>query len=68
MEKATTVRLSPEKIARAAEVLGTKGLKPTLEAALDEVLAKQAWAELKQMMADGVFDLSAEEVRKQAWR
>jgi Arc/MetJ family transcription regulator len=68
VEKTTTIRLNPNKVARAAEVLGTKGLKPTVDAALDEVLGKQAWAELKQMMADGIFELSSEEVRRRAWR
>jgi Arc/MetJ family transcription regulator len=68
MEKTTTIRLNQDKVAMAAQILGTKGLKSTVDAALDEIVAKRAWSELKQMMVEGVIELSSEEVRKQAWR
>lgn len=34
----TTIELDTEKLAEVASVLGTKGIKPTVDAAFDEVL------------------------------
>jgi hypothetical protein len=52
----------------AAAALGTTGIRPTVEAALDEVLRLQAWDELQELLANGAVELSHEEMRRQAWR
>jgi Arc/MetJ family transcription regulator len=65
----TTIEIDEKKLARARRVLGTKGIKDTLERALDEVLAmelrKKAVARLVTL--DGT-DLADDEVMKTAWR
>jgi Arc/MetJ family transcription regulator len=68
VRRIATIRYDPVKLERAAKALGTKGIRPTVEAALDEVLRLESWKELKELAADGAFELSSEEVRAQAWR
>ncbi|MFZ0217029.1 MAG: hypothetical protein WAM30_13950 [Candidatus Dormiibacterota bacterium] len=68
MRKTATIRYDAAKLERAAAVLGTKGVRPTVEAAVDEVLRLQSWAELKQLASEGAFELTQEQVRAQAWR
>ena len=38
----TTIVIDPRKLARARRLLGTKGIKDTIERALDEVIAYEA--------------------------
>ncbi len=65
----TTIEIDDKKLSRARRILGTKGIKDTLEKALDEVLAmevrKKAVARL--MSLDGT-DLADPEVMDGAWR
>ncbi len=65
----TTIEIDEKKLARARRVLGTKGIKDTLEKALDEVLAmelrKKAAARLVAL--DGT-DVADADVMKDAWR
>lgn len=65
----TTIEIDDKKLSRARRILGTKGIKDTLEKALDEVLAmevrKKAVARL--IALDGT-DLADESVMKDAWR
>lgn len=68
MQKAATIRYEPEKMMRAAEVLGTRGVRATVDAALDEVLRIRAWEELRAALENGAIELTEEEVRQQAWR
>lgn len=48
MPRKTTITIDEEKLARAQEVLGTHGLKDTVDKALDEVVR----AELRRRLAD----------------
>ncbi len=64
----TTIEVDPAKRDAVAAVLGTKGLKATVDAAFDAVLQHQAGRELVRLAADGGIDLTNEEVESQAWR
>ena len=64
-----TIEIDEKKLARARRVLGTKGIKDTLEKALDEVLAM----ELRKNAVDRLIrlegsDLADGEVMRDAWR
>lgn len=65
----TTLVLDEQKLAKARRLLGTKGIKDTIERALDEVLAaelrRQAFERLRTMNG---LDLDDEDVTAQAWR
>lgn len=50
MKRRTTIEIDDELLARAREVLGTNGLKDTIEAALDEVVK----AELRRQLVDRI--------------
>ena len=47
----TALNLDREKVRRAAEVLGTKGATATIDAALTEIIARDARARLVERMA-----------------
>lgn len=68
MQKAATIRYDAERMRRAGEVLGTKGVRATVEAALDEVLRVRAWEDLRELLDNGAVELTAEEMRREAWR
>jgi len=53
---------------RASEVLGTRGVRATVEAALGEVLRIQAWEDLQSLLAEGAVELTEDETRREAWR
>lgn len=48
----TTLEIDDEKIARAQEILGTTGLKDTVDAAIAGVLRVAAWREMGELMRD----------------
>ncbi len=50
MKRRTTIEIDDELLSRARKVLGTKGLKDTIEAALDEVVK----AELRRQLVDRI--------------
>jgi Arc/MetJ family transcription regulator len=65
----TTIVLDQKKLAKVRRVLGTKGIKETVERAFDEILMmelrKQHVARLIEQ--DGI-DLGDDEVMADAWR
>ena len=65
----TTLVLDDRKLARARRLLGTKGIKDTVERALDEVIAadlrQQAFERLREMRG---LDLDDPKVMAHAWR
>ena len=63
----TTIEVDPAKRDAVAAVLGTKGLKATVDAAFDAVLRRQAMHELIRMAQEGGIELTNEEVEEQAW-
>lgn len=65
----TTLQVDDEVIARAREVLGTKGIKDTIDAALRQVIVVEARRrEAERMRTMRGLDLDDPEVMKQAWR
>jgi Arc/MetJ family transcription regulator len=63
----TTLEIDEQKLADAAEALGTKTLKETVERSLEEVIAhaaRQRWLERYSQPTD----LANDEVIRQAWR
>lgn len=48
----TTLEIDDEKIARAQEILGTTGLKDTVDEAIARVLRVAAWSDLAEPMAE----------------
>ena len=65
----TTLVVDERKLAKARKLLGTKGIKDTVDRALDEVIAadlrRQAFERLRTL--DGL-DLDNPEVMASAWR
>lgn len=60
--------MDDEQLARVSEVLGTRGLKATVDKAFVEVLAVHARRELaKQLASMHGLDLQDQEVMKRAW-
>jgi hypothetical protein len=68
----TLIDIDDDALRLAAEALGTKTKKDTVNAALAEVAARlrreQAWAELIEMAEDGVFDKGLEPGFKEEMR
>lgn len=48
----TTLEIDDEKIARAQDILGTTGLKDTVDEAIARVLRGAAWRDLGPLMHD----------------
>lgn len=66
----TTVVIDDRKIARVRKILGTKGIRDTVEGALDEVLAIRARRRVVEQLRtmDGLDEDVLRNVRKEAWR
>lgn len=47
----TTLEIDDEKIARAQEILGTSGIKDTVDEAIARVLRVAAWRDLRSVMS-----------------
>jgi hypothetical protein len=63
----TTIEYDPAKRDAVAAVLGTRGLKATVDAAFDAVLRQHAGRELVRMVQQGEVELTNQEVESQAW-
>lgn len=65
----TTLVLDDAKLKRARKVLGTKGIRDTIDRALDEVLALEARRRLVERLRrmDGI-DLDDPRIMASAWR
>jgi hypothetical protein len=65
----TTLWIDRRKLARARKILGTKGIKDTIDEALDQVLVMEARRRFvdKLRSLDGI-DLDDERVMAEAWR
>ena len=65
----TTVWIDPRKLERARRILGTRGIRDTVEGALDEVLAIQARRRLvEKLRSMNGLDLDDPPIMKEAWR
>ena len=65
----TTIELDERLVAQAAEALGTRGLKATVQRALEEAVARRLRQELLEQLSrmEGL-DLDDPEVMARAWR
>lgn len=65
----TTLEIDDAVLEDARRILGTRGIKDTVDAALHEVLSSQARRELVVQLAthDGL-DLADPDVMREAWR
>ncbi len=65
----TTLWIDERKLERARKVLGTTGIKDTIDGALDQVLALEARRRLvERLRALEGMDLADERVMAEAWR
>ena len=63
----TTIEFDPAKRDAVAAVLGTQGLKATVDAAFDAVLRQYAGRELVRLAQAGEIELTNDEVEDRAW-
>lgn len=64
----TTLLVDDRKIARARKILGTKGIRDTIERALDEVLVLDARVRhIERLRKMDGLDLDKPEVMARAW-
>lgn len=65
----TTIVIDEELLREASDVLGTHGLKATVDRALKEIVAIEARKQvIEQLRTMDGLDLDNEEVMSQAWR
>lgn len=65
----TSFEIDTAKVEAAKEVLGTKGLTDTVDAALDEIVKRRKREELLELLSTpGVLELNNPEVMRDAWR
>lgn len=66
----TTLLIDDKKIARVRRLLGTKGIRDTVEGALDEVIAIRARRRVIDQLRtmDGLDEDVLRNARKEAWR
>ena len=65
----TTIIMDEDLLERVSEILGTRGIKGTIDAALREVVAMDARRKvIKQLRAMDGLDLNRPEVMENAWR
>lgn len=69
MKRRTTIEIDDELLGKAREVLGTKGLKDTVEAALDEVVKAALREDLIRRLQDpDGFDWDAMLEARRSWQ
>lgn len=65
----TTIVLDQKKLAKVRRVLGTKGIKETVERAFDEILMMELRKQhVARLIAQDGIDLGDDEVMADAWR
>lgn len=65
----TSFAIDTAKVEAAKEVLGTKGLTDTVDAALDEIVKRRGRERLVELLSTpGVLELNDAEVMRDAWR
>lgn len=63
----TTLEFDETKREQVAEILGTEGLKATVDAAFDYVLGGRAFDEFVEAVKGGLFELDNEAIETRAW-
>ena len=65
----TTLEVDDELVARASAILGTRGLKATVQRALEDVVAREARRRFaRRLQAMDGLDLDDPRVLSEAWR
>ncbi|MGH2377107.1 MAG: type II toxin-antitoxin system VapB family antitoxin [Candidatus Limnocylindria bacterium] len=66
----TTLMVDDKKIARVRRLLGTKGIRDTIDQALDEVIAVRARRRVIEQLRtmEGLDENMLRNARKEAWR
>lgn len=65
----TTLEVDDELVARAGAILGTRGLKATVQRALEEVVAREARRRFaERLLTMEGLELDDPEVMAEAWR
>ncbi len=64
----TTLEIDDEVLDEARRILGTHGIKDTVDAALRAVRAQEARAALVDQLASGSLDLDDPAIMRDAWR
>jgi hypothetical protein len=64
----TSFEVDFEKLEAARQLLGTRTLTETVDAALDEVVKREGRKKLVEILRSGVLDLNNPEVMAGAWR
>jgi Arc/MetJ family transcription regulator len=68
-KRKTSLEVDPEKVDAAKEILGTKTMTETVDAALDEIVKRRQREGLLELLdTPGAFALDDPEVMKGAWR
>jgi Arc/MetJ family transcription regulator len=68
-KRKTSFEVDPEKVAAAKEILGTKTLTDTVDAALEEIVKRKQRERLIELLFDSDgLELDDPEVMKSAWR
>ena len=68
MKRTTTITYDEETLRAVEAVLGTHGLKATVDAAFGDALRRAAWRRLLERHSAGAIDLTNEEVEAMAVR
>lgn len=66
----TSVLVDDRKLARARKLLGTLGIRDTIDRALDEVIALESRRQFVEWLRtmDGIDEEVLRDVRRRAWR
>lgn len=67
-KKRTALRIDRDKLEAVREILGTKTISETVDAALDEILKRRQGKKLIELLDSGVLALDDPEVMQGAWR
>jgi Arc/MetJ family transcription regulator len=64
----TTLTINDEVVEQAREILGTAGIKDTIDAALNEVIREELSRRHAERLKELFRDVDFDEFRKEAWR
>jgi Arc/MetJ family transcription regulator len=68
-KRKTSFEVDTEKVDAAREILGTKTMTETVDAALDEIVKREGRRKLLELLdTPGAFELDNPEVMRGAWR
>jgi hypothetical protein len=68
-KRKTSLAIDPEKVETAKEILGTRSMTDTIDAALDAIVQQEAGRKLIEILdTPGALELDNPDVMKGAWR